>query len=137
MKTRKGSITRFMSAYKSFKEGMSWREARKKAHSGHSYPCISLEGYPVHQRRDVVSDLIGMVNRVTHAKQNKAFFEALASAGIMVTKIANDDIQTLLSFTNEELVRTCISRGIKTDADGRFYIDHEVVKVEREYISPF
>ena len=126
-----------MKAYTLFKDGMSWREARKQAHSGHSYPCISLEGYPIHQRRDVVSDLIGIVNRVSHVKQNQAFFDALASAGIFVSKIANEDIKSLNVLTNEKLVSECISRGIKVEADGRFYIDHEVLKIEREYINPF
>ena len=129
-----------MQAYELYKNGnMTWADAKKKSKLGHAYPPIDLEGYREHHRRDVLSDLIGIKNRVTHMEHNRAFFEALLSQNIVVT-VANKDVvsayKSLLEpryVSDEELVRELINRGIKTD-DGKTFYKEEV---KRTIIEPY
>lgn len=112
-----------------YKTNGNWNEIRRKYGLRNVYPAMRVEDYESKQLAlSAAADLIGATNRL--CDNDPVFTQALKD--YLRTDKNAADIKTL---QNWELVQELNKRGIKCDANGKFYRDVRVERVERIYLS--
>ena len=134
-KNREKAVERYMVAVELAVNGKQpWRTALENSGAWRNYPFLSPDSFPnVASYRSAVYDLIGTWNRI---KLNQDRPEYVEFRRVLTSELSEVATQPR-ALTDEELVKECLLRNIKADDKGNFYKEHEVVKVEREYIKPF